>query len=52
MYSPIDYYRIALEITALCCSHAFDDIHVSSLSLNIYSIISILQIRDDSVTED
>lgn len=33
MYSPIYYCTITLEITALCCSHAFDDIHVSSLSL-------------------
>lgn len=33
MYSQIAYCKIALEITVLCCSNAFDDIHVSSLSL-------------------
>lgn len=33
MYGHIDYCKIALEITVLCCSHSLDDNPVSSLSL-------------------
>lgn len=48
IYSHTDYFKIALEITVLCCSHSFDD--TSSLSYIFHYICTVG--KDDNVTDD